>query len=252
MNHDELRRLELPGSGAFSESQPTPRLWILLWALWGFIVSSLIVFCDGNIAVGACFMVWGMAMSLLGWQVIMFGSFVINDWTRRRLNDRKVEEEAFSESFEAANDFMNDRKRSGFESSDVDEMMLREILGRDTPARQKWLQQELFAGIASAPWLMGLTHGLGVGTLLGTLLGLIPADGVSVTQGALGGCIIGMTGMVCLTAVISAIFSPRNCISLRHRLLMAVSPVFVIPACLEATLLWGRWLSRRWIHHPAR
>jgi hypothetical protein len=245
MNHDELRRMELPGSGAFVTGQPTPRLWIFLWALWGPIVGGLIVFSDGNIAVGAGFMVWGIAMSLLGWRMIMFGFFVVNDWAKVHLNDRKVEEEALSESFEAANNFMNDRKLSDYELSDVDEMMLREILGRDTPVRQKWLQQELFAGIASVPWFMGLTHGLGIGTLLGALLGLLPNDGVSVTQGALGGCIIGIAGMVCLTAVISSIFSPRNCISLRHRLLMAVSPAFVIPALLEAACLWTSWHFRR-------
>jgi hypothetical protein len=246
MNQDELRRMELPGNGAFVTSEPTPRLWILLWALWGLIVGGLIVFCDGNIAVGVCFMIWGLAISIVGWQGIMFGCFAIHDWVDRHLNDHKVKEEALTESFQLADAFMSDRNPSELDLSDVDEMMPEESLGRDTPVRQKWLQQELFAGIAFAPWLMGLTHGLGIGTLLGALLGLLPDDGVTVTKGALGGCVIGTTVMMCLTAVISAIFSPRKCISLRHRLMMFVSPVFVLPALLEAAWMWSRWFAGRW------
>ena len=246
MNQDELCRMELPGSGAFLNGEPTPRLWILLWALWGLVVAGLLVFSDGNIVVGGCFMAWGMAMGLIGWQGTMFGCFVISGWAKLHLNDRKVEEDALTESLELADTFMSDRKLSEFEPSDVDEMMLQEGLGQDTPVQQKWLQQELFAAVASAPWLMGLTHGLGIGTLLGGLLGLLPDDGVSVTNGALGGCIIGMTGMMCLTALISALFSPRKTTSPQQRLLMIVSPLFALPAFLEAGLLWSRWFVALW------
>ena len=190
-------------------------------------------------------MAWSIAMSMFGWKVLAFGFFAVIDWAKRRLTDSNVEREALTESFDATDKFMDDCRESGIDPSDCDET-LREILSRDTPAQQKWLQQELFAAMSAAPWFMGLAHGLGVGTLLGALLGLIPNDGVSVTSGAIGGCIIGVAIVVSLVALISGLFSPGQCISVRHRLLMIASPLFVVPALLEAALLWSRWfLGRR-------
>ena len=224
----ELQRWEMPGYMAFAHSEPFSWAWAILWSLWGLTVAGLVVWSDGAYAVGGCFVAWGTFMGCFGWRALTVGFAVVHDWAKTHCTDPNVEMAAIGEMLEAED--------SAREQGKLDE---EDFEIPDTPAQRQWTRDELFTVSFSIPWLMGLIHGVGFGGLGGAMLGIVPSSGFSVTAGAVSGALGGAVTVTFLVAVLTALLP----LSLRHRLLLVVSPLLAVPALIEAGILWGRWYS---------
>jgi hypothetical protein len=239
MDGRELQRWELPGYWAYAHDEPFPRVWAVLWSLWGLTVAGLITWSDGAYAVGGCFVAWGTFMGCFGWRTLTVGMAVIHDWAKSHCTDPKVEMAAMCEMIKAS-DLAREQGEWDEENWEMP----------DTPVQRQWTRDELFTVSFSIPWLMGLIHGVGVGGLSGAVLALVPGSGFSVTTGAVSGALGGAVAITFLFAVFFGLLPlPKDSLpvpwSLRQLMLFVVSPLLAVPALVEAAILWGRWYSRK-------
>jgi hypothetical protein len=233
--------VDLPGYSACAhDNEPFPWVWAALWIVWGMTIAGLLVWRDGAYAVAGCFGAWGMLMGLVGLRTLMTVMFIVRDWAEKYFTDPRVEEAASREIFDAV--------ESAQEREDFDEDNI-EI--PNSLAQRRWMQDEFFTMALTIPWFMGLVHGVGVGGLLWTLIALIPSLEASVTIAAIQGAVGGAVLVTCIVAVVLAVVPlPKDSLSLplslRQRLLVLIGPLLVLPALVEAAVLWGRWYWTRW------
>jgi hypothetical protein len=159
----------------------------------------------------------------------------MSDWATKHGTDEKIEMAATKELLEYF-----DLHGDEFDVAAEDLPIHR------TALQQLSMQQSLFAVMFPVPCFMGLTHGGGIGGIIGTFYALIPNAGFNVTTGCLGGVLIGTSLVTCTIAVVLAVFpfpqdirlAPMN---IQQRLLLLLSPVLAIPAIVEAVILWTHW-----------
>jgi hypothetical protein len=240
MDDRELSPWDLPGYTACAHNdEPFPWIWAVLWFAWGLTVAGPIVWREGAYAVAGCFAAWGMLMGLVGWRTLGLVMCFVRDWAEKHLNDPRVKEASWSEISEAI--------ELAQEGHDFDEDNFEMP---DSPTERRWMQEEFFTMALSIPWFLGLIHGVGIGGLLWSLIALIPGLETSVTAAAIQGAVGGAVLVTCIGAVVLAVIpmskdSLSLPLSLRQRLLVLIGPLLVVPALIEAAVLWGRWYWKR-------
>jgi hypothetical protein len=239
VDEHQLSLWSLPGYSAWAhDDEPFPWGWAVLWLLWGFAVSMLIIFSDGAYAIAGCFAGWSLLMAAIGWRILMVATSIIHDWAESRFSDPNVDMDALREVME----FVDTAR-------ECDDLDAENLPIPNSPAQRQWMRDELFATVLSLPWFMGFVHGVGFGGLLSPLIALIPSLETSVTAAAVTGVVGGAVLVACVTALFLAVIpSPKDDLSLPfsrwQRLLLLISPLLVVPALIDAAVHWLRWYAR--------
>lgn len=226
---------DLPGYWAIHDTrEPTPKTWIWGWIIWGLLLAGLVMLGDHAIVSALCFIFVASLIAAFGWRVVLIGSCIVTDCAKNWWYDEELEATVFRE-------LLVQHEHQDLEHTNRNQVP-------DTPAQRKSLQQELFIATLSIPVFIGSTWGVAIGGILGALI-VKPIDGISATAGAVIGILSGWALVACLFAIlVAAIPLPKDPFGLswtwKQRLVVLISPLFVVPAFIEATVLWTRWYFR--------
>jgi hypothetical protein len=205
------------GCGDVGDMTPqTPRWWVVLWSVWGFLVGGIVGVLDGDPWLALPWAVGGLLLGRFGLKVLRPLASPYWNWYRSRFSDTELRHDFLVMTPEGAAD---------------DEKV------------KRWLEEASYSrNMAGAP-LGGLFHGVLAGPIVGALAGIDGKVDVSAAMGAAIGIFLWPLFLAFLTgATFACLLRLRPELPLRVRLarrgLLVVAPlVFVLALwhCLVRT-----------------
>jgi hypothetical protein len=213
------------------EFSTSARVWsLIIGATWGAIIAALVAWLDGNWYAAAAWAVAGIAGGGLAPSMICRGFHPFSQWYEQFWRD-EAKEQRLAELALRIYDSPNYQQllRSG-----ANEEQLLEYFAEKSPysAEHKRLSDEsCFGMLVELPAILGSFYGTLAGGLLGALYPLQPGHTLPAWIAAALGVIVGPVVFSVLAAIIWAAMVPKTTVpSIARRLILAISPLFAIPA----------------------
>jgi hypothetical protein len=209
------------GCGDAGGAASTSRGWVVLWTLWGLVVAALVALLDPNPWLAIPWALGGVLIGLFALRLLRPFATPLMQWYRRH---------------DAKNDMMLDFLMAAGKMHPDDDALEQYLRNRmESKEYRRTRDHEIYWWSMAVPPLGGLIYGLLFGGIGGALCGLDGESGITASEAAALGLIVGPVFLAAVGATTFACIVPPPGDSfaarLAHRGLMLLSPLLFVP-CL--------------------